>query len=50
VHQRDAAGGDDVLARVGRGNPDSSGCDLVILIDEAAEHSATPDLSRVDLR
>jgi IS5 family transposase len=37
-------------AGVGRGNPDSSCCDLVILVDEAAEHVATPDLSRVDLR
>src|SRR4029450_11628183 len=35
---------------VGRGNPDSSSCDLVILMDEAAEHFATPDVSRVDLR
>jgi hypothetical protein len=35
---------------VGRGNPDSSCCDLVILVDEAAEHLATPDLSRVQLR
>jgi hypothetical protein len=36
--------------RVGRGNPDSSCRDLVILVDEAAEHIATPDLSRIDLR
>jgi hypothetical protein len=35
---------------VGRGNPDSSCCDLVILVDEAAEHLATPDRSRVQLR
>jgi hypothetical protein len=28
--------------------PDSSCCDLVILVDEAAEHIAMPDLSRVD--
>jgi hypothetical protein len=35
---------------VGRGNPDSSCCDLVILVDEAAEHIATPDVSKVDLR
>jgi hypothetical protein len=35
---------------VGRGNPDPSCCDLVILMDEAAEHIATPDVSRVDLR
>jgi hypothetical protein len=34
---------------VGRGNPDSSCCHLVILMDEAAEHIATPDLTRVDL-
>jgi hypothetical protein len=33
---------------VGRGNPDSSCCDLVIVMDEAAEHIATPHLSRVD--
>jgi Glycosyl hydrolases family 2, TIM barrel domain len=33
----------------GRGNPDSSCCHLVILMDEAAEHIATPDLTRVDL-
>jgi hypothetical protein len=30
--------------------PDSSSCNLVILMDEAAEHIATPDLSKVDLR
>jgi hypothetical protein len=35
---------------VGRGNPDSSCCDLVILVDEAAKHIATPDRSRVHLR
>ena len=35
---------------VGRGNPDSSCCDLVKLVDEAAEHITTPDLSRIDLR
>jgi hypothetical protein len=35
---------------VGRGNPDSSCCDLVILMDEAAEHIATPDLSSVAVR
>jgi hypothetical protein len=35
---------------VGRGNPDSSCCELVILMEEAAQHIATPDLSRVDLR
>jgi serine/threonine protein kinase len=40
----------NVLHTVGRGNPDSSCGDLVILVDEAAEHIATPDLSRVDLR
>src|SRR6266545_2211245 len=31
---------------VGRGNPDSSCCNLVILADEAAEHIATPHFSR----
>jgi hypothetical protein len=35
---------------VGRGNPDSSCCDLVILVDEAAEHIATPHLSKIDLQ
>jgi len=35
---------------VGRGNPDSSCCNLVILVDEAVEHIATPDLSGVDVR
>ena len=35
---------------VGRGNPDSSCCDLVILVDEAAEHVATLHLLRVDVR
>jgi MftR C-terminal domain len=39
-----------VADAVGRGNPDSSCCDLVILVDEAAEHIATPDVSKVDLR
>jgi len=34
---------------VGRGNPDSSCCNLVILMDEPAEHITTLDLSRVDL-
>jgi hypothetical protein len=38
------------LQPVGRGNPDSSCCDLVILMDEAAEHIATPHLLRIDLR
>jgi len=28
---------------VGRGNADSSCCDLVILVDEAAKYIATPD-------
>ena len=36
--------------RVGRRNPDSSCRDLVILVDEAAEHITTPDLCGVDLR
>jgi hypothetical protein len=35
---------------VGHGNPDSSCCDLVILMGKAAGHIATPDLLRVDLR
>jgi hypothetical protein len=35
---------------VGRRNPDSSSCGLVILVDEAAEHVAAPDRSRVALR
>ena len=39
-----------VLVPVGRGNPVSSCCDLVVLVDEAAEHIATSDLSRVDVR
>ena len=34
---------------VERGNHDSSCCDLVILMDQAAEHIATPHRSRVDL-
>jgi hypothetical protein len=38
------------LRLVGRGNPDSSCCDLVVLVDEAAEHIATPHLSKIDLR
>jgi hypothetical protein len=42
----------DVAAQqpVGRGNPDSSGCDLVILMDEAAQHITTTDRSRLDPR
>jgi hypothetical protein len=37
---------------VGRGNPDSSCCNLVILVDEPAEHVSTPYLprSRVGVR
>src|SRR6266545_8051769 len=31
------------ISPVGRRNPDSSGCDRVILVEEAAEHIATPD-------
>jgi hypothetical protein len=38
---------DEGRLRVGRGNPDASCCDLLILVDEAAEHVATPDLSGV---
>jgi len=34
----------------GAQNPDSSSCDLVILVDEAAEHIAAPDLPRIDLQ
>jgi hypothetical protein len=34
---------------VGRGNR-ASCCDLVILVDEAAQHIATSDLLRVDVR
>jgi hypothetical protein len=54
---KEAAGGQEAgeeesrkEAPVGRGNPDSSCCDLVILVDEAAEHIATPYLSKIDLR
>src|SRR5829696_8863673 len=39
-----------VRQAVGRGNPDSSCCDPVILMDQAAQHLVTPDLQRVDLR
>jgi len=35
---------------VGRGNPDSSCCDLAILMDEATKHITTPDLSRIDVQ
>jgi hypothetical protein len=33
---------------VGRQNPDSSGCDPVILVDETAQQIAAPDLSGAD--
>src|SRR5215216_600175 len=38
------------VMRVGRGNPDSSCCDRVILVDEAAKHVVAPDLSRAEER
>src|SRR6266545_1063943 len=36
------------ISPVGRRNPDSSGCDRVILVEEAAEHIATPDPCSAD--
>jgi hypothetical protein len=35
---------------VGRGSPDSSCCDLAIVVDAAAEHIARSHLSKIDLR
>jgi hypothetical protein len=39
-----------VRGALGRGNPDSSRCDLVVLVDQAAQQIAAPDRSRVHLR
>jgi len=47
---REAKFGRSRLVPVGRGNPDFSCCDLVILVDEAAEHITTPDRSSVAVR
>jgi hypothetical protein len=37
-----------ISSPVGRGNPDSSCCNLVILMDETAEHVAAPDVPGPD--